>query len=308
MSDWFYVSNGQQQGPVAEPTLRGWVQAGQIRADSLIWKEGMGDWLPANQVFQDSVQAAVAPDTAVCAVSGQVRPVSDMLQYGDQFVSPEHKDQFLQELGEGVQQAAAPLSTGLYSYEDPRTRAAWAKWLFIVGTFFEGLVTLTSIFGTDMNSLEFNTFDMLNGIFAILFLIVYITGIVFYCMWKYRVCANAHAFGGQLDITPGWAVGFYFIPIVMLWKPFQAMKQTWNATFDRAQHADSPGVLVGWWTLWLISSFGGNISFRLSLAGEDDAARVLDVLLFVVSVCLLFCILKIIKSITDAQVARGGER
>ncbi len=36
-----------------------------------------------------------------CAFSGEMRPCSEMLQYGDQFVAPEYKDQFVQQLREG---------------------------------------------------------------------------------------------------------------------------------------------------------------------------------------------------------------
>lgn len=45
---------------------------------------------------------------------------------------------------------------------------------------------------------------------------------------------NAWAIGGILQptMTPGWAVGFYFIPIALIWKPFQGMSQIWSATFE----------------------------------------------------------------------------
>jgi hypothetical protein len=47
---WFYTSNGNQFGPVTQQELAAKVQRGEVRGSDLIWKEGMVDWLPLNQV------------------------------------------------------------------------------------------------------------------------------------------------------------------------------------------------------------------------------------------------------------------
>lgn len=77
-------------------------------------------------------------------------------------------------------------------------------------------------------------------------------------LWTYRVAKNAVAMGGQLSITPGWAVGYYFIPIVSLWKPYQAMAEVWDASDPDPQSEPyqprSHGLLLGWWLSWLVSS------------------------------------------------------
>lgn len=45
---------------------------------------------------------------------------------------------------------------------------------------------------------------------------------VFIGMWIYRAAWNGRVFAGarQLDFTPGWSVGWYFLPIANLWKPY----------------------------------------------------------------------------------------
>jgi uncharacterized RDD family membrane protein YckC len=48
--EWFYASNGQQQGPVAGSVVRQWLAAGQLHPLTLVWTDGMPDWLPAQQV------------------------------------------------------------------------------------------------------------------------------------------------------------------------------------------------------------------------------------------------------------------
>ncbi len=47
---WFYSSNGTQSGPISHQELTAKVQSGEVRDTDLIWKEGMADWLPLNQV------------------------------------------------------------------------------------------------------------------------------------------------------------------------------------------------------------------------------------------------------------------
>jgi hypothetical protein len=44
-------------------------------------------------------------------------------------------------------------------------------------------------------------------------------------VWIYRANANAHALGGDLSVSPGWAVGWFFVPIACLFKPYLAMRR-----------------------------------------------------------------------------------
>ncbi|HEX4794224.1 MAG TPA: DUF4339 domain-containing protein [Humisphaera sp.] len=50
MPKWFYVSGGQQLGPVEESEIREMMARRQIGPEDLIWGEGMPQWLPARDV------------------------------------------------------------------------------------------------------------------------------------------------------------------------------------------------------------------------------------------------------------------
>jgi GYF domain 2 len=50
MSNWFYAANGQQQGPFGDAQLRDLIANGTVRADSLVWTEGMAGWQKAAEV------------------------------------------------------------------------------------------------------------------------------------------------------------------------------------------------------------------------------------------------------------------
>ena len=59
-----------------------------------------------------------------------------------------------------------------------------------------------------------------------------VTGITF-LKWIYRAYKNIQGFGAEgLRFSPGWAVGYYFIPILSLIRPVQVMSEIWRASDD----------------------------------------------------------------------------
>jgi GYF domain 2 len=50
MSNWFYAASGQQQGPFGDAQLRDLITNGTVRADTLVWTEGMAGWQKAAEV------------------------------------------------------------------------------------------------------------------------------------------------------------------------------------------------------------------------------------------------------------------
>lgn len=68
---WYYTLNGQQAGPVSQSELADRL-SNDLSPNTLVWKEGMADWLPANEVaeFKDfdtpspsDINIYAAPDT-----------------------------------------------------------------------------------------------------------------------------------------------------------------------------------------------------------------------------------------------------
>lgn len=48
--EWYYASNGQQQGPVSQEQLIELFQKGEVKASDLVWNETMTDWVPFGNV------------------------------------------------------------------------------------------------------------------------------------------------------------------------------------------------------------------------------------------------------------------
>ena len=65
--DWYYAEGGQSLGPVSDDEFQSLVSSGKIGSDTLVWHDGMEDWLPHSQVGQTT--PAEAPRAAVLAIT-----------------------------------------------------------------------------------------------------------------------------------------------------------------------------------------------------------------------------------------------
>jgi hypothetical protein len=113
--------------------------------------------------------------------------------------------------------------------------------------------------------------DTRQRIVGVLSLVVLVPSIVVFSMWVYRANVNARALGATgMSFTPGWAVGWYFVPIALFWKPYQAMKEIWLASKSLAgwSGARRTSLLPWWWFFWIVFSVLGNLSFRLQLSAR----------------------------------------
>jgi hypothetical protein len=50
MASWFYASEGKQQGPYPDGQFRDLIAQGVVRADTLVWTEGMAGWQKAAEI------------------------------------------------------------------------------------------------------------------------------------------------------------------------------------------------------------------------------------------------------------------
>lgn len=97
---------------------------------------------------------------------------------------------------------------------------------------------------------------------------------VLFGMWIHRANRNARALTTEpMQFSPGWSVGWYFVPIMNLFKPYQAMKEIWEVS-GRWRRPDSQGggsssPLPWWWAAWVLSGVVGQAAFRASLRAES---------------------------------------
>jgi hypothetical protein len=88
------------------------------------------------------------------------------------------------------------------------------------------------------------------------------TGITF-LMWVYRMNKNTHACGAaDLSYTPGWAVGWFFIPLANLVMPCLVVQEIYRASRHPVQWKQvSCSLLVtAWWICWVVGALVGSPS------------------------------------------------
>ena len=156
-------------------------------------------------------------------------------------------------------------------YQSPRTRANWTVGL-LVATCITYALHITLTFGVldlvwqfeaqvIVSSAELD--EALLGLYlmSFLLLLVYIPTVVLFLMWMHRATRNLRPLRAyEQRFSPAWAVGWWFVPIMWFFRPYQVMAEIWRGSnpdvtpgAEWKSVAASP-LLGWWWTLWLVSN------------------------------------------------------
>jgi len=115
---------------------------------------------------------------------------------------------------------------------------------------------------------------LIRGISGLGQLLMFIWTTVCFCMLIYRFAHNARAIGfTSFNHTPGWCVGWFFIPFAHLWMPYKANSEIWQSSkvsdseqIRQNEWWEQPIGLVFklWWFAWVFGNIGNNTASRLS--------------------------------------------
>lgn len=209
---------------------------------------------------------------------------------------------------------------GNYSYSDPEPLANWVRNLLYLDIFVTGLLliavaiqylSLQEFDGVGTNGAQIlvaATSDA--GQFAVscLSMAVNLASSIVVLCWIYRAMANSWALTDfEMEYTPGWAVGWYFVPFANLVKPYAAMKEIWRENVEQASERPRQNNLTVWWTLWVASRLLGIASTRM--VASDDIGTILtgmqlSILDSAVAIALDLVFLSIVRTVTRGQVER----
>src|SRR5262249_10435321 len=132
---------------------------------------------------------------------------------------------------------------------------------------------------------------LLWGIAQILYAIFLITCMLVFLMWLYRARSNLPALGvTDVRWSPGWSIGWWFIPIISLFRPYQLVKETWQASDPTSLSGWSreppPGIFGWWWALYLVSNLGISATSYARIGGTPSS----DTATFIHWVAQIICI------------------
>ena len=102
--NWYYIDRGQKAGPLDDAQLDERVHAGQLAPDSLIWREGMTEWLPYDRVRAVSTPGAPgrASGRMSCALCSETFASDEMIHFEGAWVCAACKPQLVQRVREGL--------------------------------------------------------------------------------------------------------------------------------------------------------------------------------------------------------------
>ena len=153
----------------------------------------------------------------------------------------------------------------------------------------------------------FEPFILAYGLAATLYLLTTVPYLVLFLMWVHRANRNAQTLSKGMEVSPGWNVGFFFVPFASLWKPFQGLDQTWRVSADPVgwRGLDAPMLLRWWWGFFLVGNFAGslsNMASRTMTAGGQAAGAVITIICFAASLTAGVLAIRMIRRVTDLQV------
>jgi hypothetical protein len=109
---------------------------------------------------------------------------------------------------------------------------------------------------------------------------LFVTTAIVFLVWIYRARRNLPVLGARgLRYSPGWAVGWFFIPLANLVLPFLVATEIWKASdsSDMDGHswrnAPSSPLIASWWALWVISALAG-WAFRVLINDPEEITAI----------------------------------
>ncbi len=171
--------------------------------------------------------------------------------------------------------AAPPFASG-------HTRAQVAVFLLAATIFLDAAGIISSLMqyellsragsgGVTQDEAVWN--DLRQGLIALPRLLITIPTVVAFCLWIHRAYRNLAALRApNLQFTPGWAVGWFFIPFANLVMPYRVTSELWQKSDPETDFSDpsywpsesAPPRLKLWWAAWIISGIVGQVAMRIS--------------------------------------------
>ena len=289
---WHYAREGQSYGPVSADDLQALIRSGRVTRDTLVWRSGLADWIAVGASEMGAVFDDGPPALPAGGSNGRA-PADQAAMAGLPDVKP------LSGLARMVRWAVfAYLAVSVVNLI---VMVFWVEPIIEIGPALLRIDPLDFLTAEDeprhwANALQIYTF-LAAGIPIL--------------NWKRRACENLHRVQARgVDISPGWAVWSYYIPVVNLWLPFQAMSQIARASLNphNPEAVTKAGPLGWWWCLWLATLMLPFIASGLireaaastSLELFDKGVSLLAIHL-VLLIPLSLTLLSIVRIVTEAQ-------
>jgi len=162
--------------------------------------------------------------------------------------------------------------------------------------------------------------DRLNAVAGIVGVLLLASAVV-WLLWQSRSHSDLPILGSSgLGFTPGWTVGWWFIPFANVVQPYRAMSELWRASEPAAGAVEwkaltSPPVMWFWWAGWLgasilslvASSLGPRVGQTYSLHQHltREWVQVADAIVYAVDALLAVVVVRGIEARQRSKLQRS---
>jgi hypothetical protein len=133
-----------------------------------------------------------------------------------------------------------------------------------------------------------------------LVLFLTIGAVVVACIWQHRATTAARAMGLPTTHTPAWGVGSWFVPIVNLWMPYQAIR-------DCLAPDDPNRRLVLQWWLALMATWSTVLAAQIAGYFSEGLGLAFSLPAGLCALALLATAPRVVNAITAAHRSRVGQ-
>ncbi len=120
-----------------------------------------------------------------------------------------------------------------------------------------------------------------------------------FCWWVIRAGGNLRALGHEdLEFTPASRIWWFFVPFACFYKPYQGMRELWNASHGNSDYADTSPFVALWWAIWLACGIFGVILLAFARDTESTVATWLS---NAMAIALAASAIRLLWSVTTAQ-------
>ena len=181
----------------------------------------------------------------------------------------------------------------------------------VVSDFLEWQLMDRVIAGEQVSDAEATASDDRQATVGLVQFALAVAGAIVFIRWMHAAYRNVEVVApAERRYRAGWAIGSWFVPIMNLFRPKQMVNDIWRAGGRDAQDARPGGLLLGWWLLWLLSSFIVNTAARGLYGSETDDEIRTGSILYLISdamtiVCAMLAILVVLRG-TDRLDAKAA--
>lgn len=148
------------------------------------------------------------------------------------------------------------------------------------------------------------TGEIADSLDILLFIPFFLAGILF-LIWIYKMHKLLHDCAVKVEYSPGWSVGWWFVPVMNWFKPYSIVSNLQHVV--RIQPEDGtklPNIYVGvWWSFSLISTFLDKAGIRMI-----DRARYANSVSSGITVFLISDILFAISGLLAIRIVRAIQK